>query len=225
MVQPLQRVLFPAFSAIQNEPERFRDGILKSGRLLALTFMPVGFGMAAVAPELVRVLYGDQWLAMIPVIQIIAVATGFGAAASISSPIFNATDKVGLNFRLYGITTILSVVFLLFGSQWGVIGVTWSRLALTGVGMVFFRVSLRLVSMGWRHIWQIMGTPTLAAGAMWVLIELARPALQPMSLSSASQLVCLISLGAASYICLSLVISREHVQNAKQVMFKLRPSS
>ena len=56
--QPLQRVLFPAFSTLQNDPDRFRDAISRSCRLLALLFMPVGFGLAAVAPELVPVLYG-----------------------------------------------------------------------------------------------------------------------------------------------------------------------
>ncbi len=83
MVQPIQRVLFPAFSAIQNDPDRFRDGVLRSGRLLALTFIPMGFGIAAVAPELVKVLYGEQWLPMIPILQVISIATGLGAAASI----------------------------------------------------------------------------------------------------------------------------------------------
>ena len=225
MVQPLQRVLFPAFSAIQNDADRFRDGILLSGRLLALTFIPMGFGVAAVAPELVRVLYGVQWLPMIPILQVISIATGLGAAASIGSPIFNATNRIGLSFQLYFIGTLLTIAFMLFGSQWGLMGIAWSRLALAGVGLVFFRISLGLVNMRSEHIWQIMGTPTIAAGLMWWLLGVARDAMQPWLLGSAAQLACLIVLGMASYVAVLLLISPQHVRAVKEVASKLRQSA
>jgi len=222
MVQPLQRVLFPAFSAIQNDADRFRDGILRSGRLLALAFVPMGFGLAAVAPELVRVLYGEQWLPMIPILQVISIATGLGAPASIGSPIFNATNRVGLSFQLYLISTILTIAFMLFGSQWGLMGIAWSRLALAAVGLVFFRISLGLVNMRSEHIWQIMGTPTIAAGLMWWMLGMTRDAMQPWLLGSAAQLACLIILGMASYVAVSLLISQQHVRDVKEVGSKLR---
>jgi O-antigen/teichoic acid export membrane protein len=222
MVQPLQRVLFPAFSAIQNDADRFRDGILRSGRLLALTFTPMGFGVAAVAPELVRVLYGEQWLPMIPILQVISIATGLGAAASIGSPIFNATNRVGLSFKLFFIQTLLTIAFLLFGSQWGLMGVAWSRLALSIIGLVFFRISLGLVNMGAQHVWQIMGSPCIAAGLMWWLLGMARDWVQTWTTSTAAQLGCLIGLGIAFYVASSLVISRTHVRDAKEVAAKFR---
>lgn len=222
MVQPVQRVLFPAFSAIQNDADRFRDGILRSGRLLALTFTPMGFGVAAVAPELVRVLYGEQWLPMIPILQVIAVTTGFGAAASIGSPIFNATNRVGLSFKLFFIQTLLAIAFILFGSQWGLMGVVWSRLALVSVGLVFFRIALGLVKMRTRHIWQIMGRPCIAAGLMWWLLGMARGSVQTWVTSIAAQLGCLIAIGMALYVITSLVIAPQHVRDAKEVFSKLR---
>ena len=221
MIQPVQRVLFPAFSAIQNDADRFRDGILRSGRLLALTFTPMGFGVAAVAPELVRVLYGEQWLPMIPILQVISIATGLGAAASIGSPIFNATNRVGLLFKLYLIQTLLAIAFILVGSQWGLMGVVWSRLALTGVSLVFFRIAFGLVKMHLQHIWQIMGSPCIAAGLMWWLLGMARDWVQTWVASSAAQLGCLIGIGMAIYVTASLVIAPQHVRDAKEVLSKL----
>ena len=225
MVQPLQRVLFPAFSAIQNDADRFREGILRSGRLLALAFTPMGFGVAAVAPELVRVLYGEQWLPMIPILQVISIATGLGAAPSIGSPIFSATNRVGLLFNLYFIQTLLAVAFMLFGSQWGLMGVAWSRLALAVVGLVFFRISLGLVNMRTPHIWQIMGAPCIAAGLMWWLLEMSRGWVQTWVTSSAAQLGWLIAIGAAFYVASSLLISPRHVRDAREVVSRLRRKS
>ncbi|NDP38245.1 MAG: lipopolysaccharide biosynthesis protein [Rhodoferax sp.] len=222
MVQPLQRVLFPAFSAMQNDPDRFRDGILRSSRLLALAFTPVGVGVAAVAPELVRVLYGVQWLPMIPILQVISLATGLGAAGSVGSSIFNATNRVGLSFKIFAISTSLSVAFLLFGSQWGLMGVAWSRLALAGVGVVTFRISLGLVQMGFRHLWQILGTPFIAAGAMWLLIASSRHFIQTWVISISAQLGCLVAIGMLFYVATSLLISPHHVDDAKEVFYKLK---
>lgn len=222
MVQPLQRVLFPAFSAIQNDADRFQDGILRSGRLLALAFIPMGFGVAAVAPELVRVLYGDQWLPMISILQVISIATGLGAPGSIGSPIFNATNRIGLSFQLFFVSTLLTVLFMLFGSQWGLMGIAWSRLALSIIGLVFFRISLGLVKLHTRHIWQIMGPPCIASALMWWLLGMCRDWVHTWSSSTTAQLGYLIGLGIAFYVATSLVISKTHVVDAKEVVSKLR---
>lgn len=222
MVQPLQRVLFPAFSAIQNEPQRFREGILRSGRLLAVTFMPVGFGIAAVAEELVPLLYGDQWLAMIPVLQVIAIGSGVGAAASVGSPIFNATDRLGLSFRLYFASTVIAVLITLAGSQWGLMGVAYAKWFMTAVGLVFFRVSVGLVQLRWVHIWNMLGAPFLIALFMVGGIILARDPVYLAVTSLAGRLACLIALGAVIYITGALVACRSHVQDAVNTLSKFK---
>lgn len=221
MVQPLQRVLFPAFSALQNDPARFREGILRSGRLLALVFTPMGFGVAAVAPELVSVLYGDQWLPMIPILQVIAIAIGLSAAATVGSPVFNATNQTGLLFKLYSIQTGLNITFMLIGSQWGVMGVAWSRLALVFVIVVFFRIALGLVQLNLKHVWQIMGPPIIAAILMWVVLGIARSGAYSWGHGTGSKLVCLIGLGFISYTACALIVAPRHVRDAMAVVVQL----
>ena len=225
MVQPLQRVLFPAFSAMQNDPDRFRDAIQRSGRLLALVFMPFGFGLAAVAPELVPVLYGDQWLPMVPILQVISIPAGMGAAASIASPIFNATDRVGLSFKLFFVQTLLTATFILIGSHWGLMGIAWSRLALSLVGLVFFRIALGLVNMNSQHIAQIIGPTLIAASSMWLVLGFARAWIGLWFATSAAQLGVLVALGAVCYVAVSLIISRPHVRDAMDFINKSRRKS
>jgi O-antigen/teichoic acid export membrane protein len=222
MVQPLQRVLFPAFSAVQNEPERFRDGILRSGRLLAILFMPVGFGIAAVADELVPLLYGDQWLAMIPVLQVIAIGSGIGAAASVGSPIFNATDRLGLSFRLYFAATVIAVITTLAGSAWGLMGIAYAKWINAAVALLFFRVSLGLVQLGWKHIWNMIGAPFIIALVMLGTIMLAREPVYSIVTSLAGRLGCLVVLGAAIYSAGALIACRSHVGDVMLVLVKFK---
>lgn len=221
MVQPLQRVLFPAFSALQNDHDKFSEGILRSARLLALIFIPVGFGVAAVAPELVTVLYGEQWLPMIPILQVISIAVGLSAPATVSTPIFNATNRVTLSFKLYSIQTAVAIAFMLVGSQWGLMGVAWSRLALLPITLMFFLIALRFVKMRFYHLWQIVGTPLFAAGLMWLILAQAREFGKAIITSQSATLAYLIALGVIIYTLLSFVISPYHIKDAKLVVAKL----
>lgn len=222
MVQPVQRVLFPAFSAIQNEPGRFSEGILRSGRLLALVFMPVGFGIAAVAEELVPLLYGEQWLAMIPVLQVIAIGSGVGAAASVGSPIFNATDRLGLSFRLYLMSTVIAVMVTVIGSHWGLMGIAYAKWVITVVALAFFRVALGLVQLRWRHLFNMIGAPFACALVMFGVVLLARDAVHAEVAALPWRLACLVLLGAAVYGAGTLLTCRSHVADVMLILRKFR---
>ncbi len=115
---------------------------------------------------------------------------------------------------------------LIFWVQnWGLMGVAWSRFALVAVGLVFFRISLGLIEMGWIHAWKMMGAPLFASLFMWFLLERVREWLPTPGVSDAVQLAKLIGIGVVSYIIVSLLVSRQHALVVKEVVFKLRRKS
>lgn len=218
MAIPLQRVLFPAFSAVQDDLPRFQAGILRSGRLLALAVIPVGFGIAAVAEELVPILYGPQWLAMIPILQIIAASSGIRAATTIGTPIYNATNRLGLAFRLYLLSTLIFTGSLYLGSHWGVTGVAWAVLATTPVSVVFLRVALGLVRLDTRAEWRMLGVPTLAALLMLLAIGLVRPLLAGAVDAPLFRLALLVLFGVAVYVAAVLIMARSYLDDLRALL-------
>jgi hypothetical protein len=56
----VNQVAFPAFASIQHDRERYAAHFLLAMRLLSFLVFPVLWGMSSVAPELVRVLAGQQ---------------------------------------------------------------------------------------------------------------------------------------------------------------------
>jgi O-antigen/teichoic acid export membrane protein len=222
MVQPVQRVLFPAFSAIQNEPDRFRDGILRSGRLLAVVFMPVGFGIAAVAEELVPLLYGEQWLAMIPILQVVAIGSGVGVAANVGSPIFNATDRLGLSFRLNLALTVIAAITTLVGSHWGLMGIAYAKWIIATVALVFFRVALGVVQLRWTHLLNMIGAPFACSLVMFGAVMLARDPVHAAVPGLPWSLACHVLLGAAIYGVGVLIACRSHVADLMIVLRKFK---
>ena len=175
LAMPLQRVLFPAFSALQADQERLQRTVILSGRLLAAVIVPVGFGISAVADELVPVLYGPQWLDMIPMLSMFGLSAAIRGSTAIASPLFNSRDRVGLSFRYNLIGTFITVVAILIALPYGINAVSAAVALSTLYTLVSFRVGLGLIGLGTRHVLTILGPPSTAAAIMWMAIWAVRP--------------------------------------------------
>lgn len=219
---PLQQVLFPAFSILQNEKVRFQSGIMRSGRLLALVVVPIGFGIAAVSEELVALLYGDQWLAMIPLLKIISIGAGIRATTAISNPIFNATNRVGLSFRLFFIGTAIFVLSMLTGSMWGLFGVAFALLFSTVVALVFFRIALGLVELRTTQMWKMLGIPTLSSVIMFIVVITIREPVYQLTSFLPWRLLSLVLVGVLAYIVAVLVMARGYLRELRDVITTMR---
>jgi len=211
IAMPLQRVLFPAFSAMQNDLPRFQDGVRRSGRLLALVVVPIGFGVASVAQELVPILYGSQWLDMIPILQIVSAGAGIRAATTVGSPIYNATNRVGLSLRLNTLFTILMVSSIAVGSRWGTIGVAYALLFGAGLSLVMFRIALGLIDLRTSDLLSILGAPLAAAAIMAAAVTLLRPIIEDILPGLALRFAFLVIAGVAIYAGVMLAIGRDYV--------------
>ena len=170
LAMPLQRVLFPAFSALQADLERLQRTIIHSGRLLAAVIVPVGFGISAVASELVPVLYGSQWSDMIPVLSMFGLSAAIRGSTAIASPLFNSRDRVGLSFRYNLVGTFITVVAIVIALPYGINAVTGAVALSSLYTLVSFRVGIGLIGLRTRHVMVILGPPTLAATVMWLAI-------------------------------------------------------
>jgi PST family polysaccharide transporter len=68
---PFNSVAFSAFSRLQNEPQERRIMFHRLAQTVAALAFPAFLGLAAVAPDLVRVGFGAAWLPSVPVLQIL----------------------------------------------------------------------------------------------------------------------------------------------------------
>lgn len=68
----LTTVLFPALAKLNSDRGALIEGFLATTRYTALVTFGAGFGLAAVAPELVRVVYGAQWDPAIDLFRVLA---------------------------------------------------------------------------------------------------------------------------------------------------------
>lgn len=89
----VSQVMFPAYSQIQEDTVALRSAYLNTLRSVALIAVPLSAGLFVLAPEIIAVLYGDKWLAVVPAFMVLCF---FGLERSIGAsagPLFLAVGK------------------------------------------------------------------------------------------------------------------------------------
>lgn len=231
MAIPLQRVLFPAFSTLQNDMATLQAAVLKSGRLLSVIIFPVGLGVAAVANDLVPILYGKQWFAMIPVVKFLGVSIAIKGCTALATPIFNSQNRVGLGLRHNIIGTIIIIVFISIASSYSIETVALAVVLATLYAVVIYWRALGLIGLGWRALGSMILPPALAAGVMWGTIELSRLYLIDWLLALGYwfpgigfSLAWHVFLGVLVYPLFLILIAPSILNDVKSVVQKFRPN-
>ncbi len=144
------RVLFPALTRLRDDRPRLGRAWLLALSTASAVVAPVTFGMAVSAPALVEVLFGQRWLGIVPILQLLAVAALPQTLTTPVASLLRATGATDVLFRLGLVTSTLSLVAMLIGLPWGTIGVA-SALAVKFYLEVFIslRPCLREMELRW----------------------------------------------------------------------------
>jgi PST family polysaccharide transporter len=221
IAMPLQRVLFPAFSALQGDTPRLQHSVRRSGRLLAAIICPIGIGLAAVAPEIVPTLYGDQWVPMIPVLSMLGFSAALRGSTAIASSLFNSQNRVEQAFRYNLIATTLLIGSVVAAMPFGLEAVAIA-IAVNSLFSVFiFRVALGLIGMNSGDLLHILARPLIAASVMWLAITTLREALTTMPLAVPVKLGTGIVTGVIVYAIVLHLLSRQYWQDFAELSGRL----
>jgi len=200
IASPIQEVLFPAFSRLQDDPRKVGSAWLRVNRLVGAIALPALVGLIVVAPDFVTVVLGEKWRDAIPVIQILAWAGLLQSLQRLNSSVLAARDRTGTLFRFSILASVANVLAFVVGLQWGIVGVAAAyALSNTVLQPVYTWLTARSVDLtlgavardlaGLAQAVVLMGAATL--GARMLLVELG--------VSPAARLVAVILVGAAVF--------------------------
>ncbi|MBU8944441.1 MOP flippase family protein [Klebsiella quasipneumoniae] len=115
----LTRVLFPAFSKIQDDEVRLRINFYKLLSFVGLINFPVLLGLLVVSNNFVLSLFGSKWEFITPILQVLCVV---GLLRSIGNPIgalLMAKARVDVSFKFNVFKLILFIPLIWIGSIYG----------------------------------------------------------------------------------------------------------
>jgi len=126
--QVLIRILFPAFSQIQNDNAKFKQVYLRVIFFIALVSFPIMAGLIATADILVDVLFGDKWHVLALLLMILAPVGMMQSVVTTVGSIYMAKGNTKEMFKIGTINAIVTVLFFIAGVPFGVEGVAVSYL-------------------------------------------------------------------------------------------------
>jgi O-antigen/teichoic acid export membrane protein len=202
---PLQRVFSPAFSRIQDQPERIAATWARVARLLAFVSVPALGGLIVVAPDFVPLVLGDQWTNAVPVIQILAWVGIVQALQAINMDILLARGRSKTMFRFAVVATTAHIGAFAVGLEWGIIGVSVAYAISTTLvepaQTVLAARALNVSPMVFvRAIWGVFQ----AAIGMCLAVLALRAGLVDAGVAAELRLVACIAVGAVVYGALCL---------------------
>lgn len=214
IVNPIvTKVTFPMMAKIQDDTERLREIYLKTIHYLSSVNFPVYALMIILAPELVLILFGDKWIAAVPIVQILSV---YGALRSTGNPIGSlllakGRAKLGFYWNLGLFFYIPTGIYI--SSQWGLIGVSWGLVFIMASLMIpnwYFQVCPLCGAKFFEYHWQIL-KPMMISVVVIVLGYFLSSTIENIFLK-----IGIISLvGAVIVIGLNLIFNRKLMNELK----------
>ena len=124
LVRTSSEVALPTFSRLQEDLPRFRKTFYSATQLSSLVAFPVFFGVVATAPELIILLFGPQWEASIPLMQVLAFVGMIRSISFFKGSVFMALGKPQWRLWLGFLTVGLNLLGFAIALPWGIVAVT-----------------------------------------------------------------------------------------------------
>jgi O-antigen/teichoic acid export membrane protein len=189
-------VTFPAYSKLQDSPERLRQGFVKTLQLTSLVSIPLAAGLTVLAPDLTMIFLGEKWMPMVPALRVLAVYGMLRALGTANISLFRGSGNPQVDTRLqFARLLIFAILLYPLTRVWGIVGASMavfiSGLAVFGPQVIN---ALRMVGLEYVHYWRGIGVAFISALLASCIVWIVKPLIQPVGLAM------LVSLSAGALV-------------------------
>lgn len=121
----LSNVMFPTLSNIQDDNKRIKNIYLKVVKVICFVVFPLIVGLYVTAENIILLLFGENWMEMVPVFKALSIYGFALAIGSVHGNIYLAKGRTGLQLKVGVFFKSLSILAIIIGLKWGVLGVAY----------------------------------------------------------------------------------------------------
>ncbi len=218
----LTEVLFPIYTKLNDDRKKLTDAYLKTTKYTAFVTAGAAAGMAAVAPELILVFFGDQWEPAIPLLKVLSF---LGLALTIpwaAGDAIKAIGKPGINTGLLVTEALYTFPMIWFMTQQNPLAVTASRANLIASSIAAV-IRLLVVSYYLKFnpliFFRLFIPSFLSAGVMYWVVNTWRTFVS--GLPDVVVLITAVLVGVAVYCGILFVLERKDILEAFELLQKM----
>jgi O-antigen/teichoic acid export membrane protein len=201
----IERAAFPAYAKLQGEGDRLRSAYFRIASVSFALSVPIASAIAILGGDFVRIFLGYQWLPMIPVVRVLAVAALIKSVVSTGSPLFKGVGRPQYEFQMQlARAATVAVLVVPMSIRWGIVGAA-AAVLLSTISMLvvwYLRTSGQLHPQVREWI-GAFGPPAVSAtamvGALWLSGRLNQPLLSGALGTPVIRFVVTACVGVAAY--------------------------
>jgi len=227
MLYPLQnislvvsRVLFPIYSKIQTENERFRKIYTKVANAISFLTFPLMIGVFALSDLFTITFFNEKWdTALLALLLMILAPVGLiQSIATTTGSIYQAKGRTDWMFRWGILSGIIYISGFLIGLNWGVIGVAISYL-IASIILLYpvFAIPFKLIELKVITFTKIFTNVFFFSFLMGIIVIIGKELLIKF-FNSTIVLIVLAVLGSIIYILLNILFNKKEIFEIKNLL-------
>ena len=124
----ISRSFYPAFAQMQGHKDELRSLYLSAIRVTFYITATIITYMVVVAPDLIEILMGPQWIGMVVMFQLFSITGILGILNGFNDSFISSQGRTDLLFKVGLFEKSFSLVATIIGLQYGITGVIYARL-------------------------------------------------------------------------------------------------
>lgn len=175
VVGPLYTVLFPAIAKAAGDPEKVAEVFVGMLRQMALLCAPILAGLAVVAGPLVEIALGEKWAPAVAVLAWLPIAGFVLCFTALATGLLFGLGHAHVKLKLSAITTVVTLIAVVVGARFGIVGVAMG-LAAGSIVILGFAVTavVREAGVPFRAMIGAVQAVALSTAVMVVAVEAAK---------------------------------------------------
>ena len=225
IASPIQEVLYPAFSKMQDDVQRMGAAWLRVNRLVGAVSIPALAGLVAVAPDFIPVVLGSKWESAVRVIQILAWVGLLQSLQRLNSSILMARDRTRTLFGYSVVVVVTSLAAFIGGLHWGIVGVSVGfAITSTFVEPYYTWLTGKAIGLSLTAFLRNLSGIAQASAGMFAVVLAVRLGAEHAGVGQWERLVLAIAAGCVTYPLLCLWRAPEVLGEIRSLRRRRRPA-
>lgn len=188
----INKIMFPIFSKIQDDKKKYSVAFFKAFRLTNILAIPAIGGAVILANEIVLLIFGENWLQIVPIFYVLSIAALLNNFYGLAGPVLNSLNKPQILRKNKTIQFIFYLILIYpFAKKWGVLGVCYVMVIFSIVSILYLLPHLeKEIHNFYHYMFKILSKIIPCTLLMMVIVYYAKK-LVPVNLISLFGLVLL----------------------------------
>ncbi len=208
----VDRALYPILCRQQSDVEEASATLLRHLSMVCFGVFPTMVGISIMAQPLTLVLLGERWLAVVPLLEAVAVANMWDPVMKLMGSVIRSQGRSGDFLRAETLKKVCGVAILISTLPMGVVAMCWglALYALLDMAIVIYFSRKMTHSLGYRNILRHLTPTILLTLTMAIVVWFVKG--YTTDLNALAQLLTGFAVGGVTYLGVARITNRPELK-------------